>query len=133
MSQEMQVRFPGGRQVLASYNGFEIATDQSQDSGGNALAPEPFDLFLASLATCAGYYVLKFCEQREIPLDGIELVQRWERDAKRKITTIGIDIKVPDAFPDKYRKALERAAHQCSVKKTILDPPEFVVQTVATS
>jgi ribosomal protein S12 methylthiotransferase accessory factor len=127
----MQVRFPGGRQVLASYNGFEIATDQSKDSGGEASAPEPFDLFLASLATCAGYYVLRFCEQREIPTDGIELVQRWERDASRRIATVSIDIKVPEGFPEKYHKALERAAHQCSVKKTILDPPEFVVQTVA--
>ena len=133
MSQELQVKFPGGRQVLASYNGFEIETDQSKESGGEAKAPEPFDLFLASLATCAGYYVLKFCESREIPLDGVELVQRWERDESRRISTIAIDIHVPDEFPAKYHRALERAAHQCSVKKTILDPPEFLVKTVAQS
>ena len=50
---EMTVTFPGGRRVNASYGDFEIATDQSPDHGGDASAPEPFDLFLASLATCA--------------------------------------------------------------------------------
>ncbi|HSO23567.1 MAG TPA: hypothetical protein VLT81_11690, partial [Chondromyces sp.] len=60
----MTVRFPGGARVEADYNGFEIATDQARDSGGEASAPEPFDLFLASIATCAGIYVLRFCQKR---------------------------------------------------------------------
>ena len=73
MSSEMTVDFPGGKKVAAHYAGFDIATDQGVDSGGEGTAPEPFDFFLASLATCAGYYVLKFCEGRSIPTDGITL------------------------------------------------------------
>ena len=64
MSSEMTVSFPGGKRVTAHYDGFDIATDQGVDSGGTGTAPEPYDLFLASLATCAGYYVLKFCSSR---------------------------------------------------------------------
>ena len=127
----MTVSFPGGKRVNASYDGFEIATDQAVDSGGNGTAPEPFDYLLASLATCAGIYVLGFCQKRNIPHDGVSLKQSWSRDEKtNRLTNIRISIEVPASFPDKYHKALVRAASLCSVKKTIESPPEFQVETV---
>ena len=133
-SNTMTVSFPGGKRVNASYEGFEIATDQDTDSGGNGSAPEPFDYFLASLATCAGIYVLGFCQKRNIPYDGISLSQSWEREEKtNRLAAVHISIEVPTGFPDKYRKALVRAASQCSVKKTLENPPEFVVETVVNS
>ena len=134
MDHQMSVTFPGGKRVEADYNGFEIATDQSEKNGGNASAPEPFDLFLASLATCSGIYVLGFCQKRNIPHDGVRLVQSWDRDEKTKrLTNIRITIEVPADFPEKYRPALVRAAAQCAVKKTIESPPEFHVETVVSS
>jgi putative redox protein len=134
MSSQMTVTFPGGKRVDASYNGFEIETDQAVDSGGDGSAPEPFVYFLASLATCAGIYILGFCQKRGISHEGVRLVQSWERDEKsRRLTTIRINIEVPPGFPEKYHKALVRAAAQCSVKKTLEKPPEFVVETVINS
>lgn len=131
MSSEMTVTFPGGKQVTAHYDGFDIATDQAIDSGGEATAPEPFDLFLASLATCAGYYVLKFCDSRSIPTDGVTLHQSWERDEKTgRLARITITIRVPSDFPAKYHKALVRAADSCAVKKTLADPPQITTETV---
>ena len=65
-----------------------ICSPSSAKAGGNGSAPPPFDLFLASLATCAGIYVLGFCEKRSIPHDGIRLEQRWERGSGGKIATI---------------------------------------------
>ena len=130
-SKTMTVSFPGGKRVNASYNGFEIATDQAVDSGGDGSAPEPYDYFLASLATCAGIYVLGFCQKRGIPHDGISLSQSWDREEKtNRLSSVRISIEVPADFPDKYHKALIRAASQCSVKKTLENPPEFTVETV---
>jgi len=126
----MTVNFPGGKKVTAHYDGFDIDTDQGVDSGGEGTAPEPFDLFLASLCTCAGYYVFKFCEGREIPTDGISLHQSWERDDKNRLVQIALRIQVSPDFPKKYHKALVRAANTCSVKKTLLDPPEITTETV---
>ena len=130
-SKTMTVSFPGGKRVNASYNGFEIATDQAVDSGGDGSAPEPYDYFLASLATCAGIYVLGFCQKRGIPHDGISLSQSWDREEKtNRLSNVRISIEVPADFPEKYHRALVRAASQCSVKKTLENPPEFVVETV---
>jgi putative redox protein len=127
MSAEMTVSFPGGKKVTAHYDGFTIPTDQAADSGGDATAPEPFDYFLAALATCAGYYVLKFCTSRDISTDGISLRQSWEREDGR-LARIAIRIRVPAAFPAKYHKALVRAANTCSVKRTMFDPPEITTE-----
>ncbi len=134
MSRQMTVTFPGGKRVNAAYANFEIATDQSAKYGGDGSAPEPFDLFLASLATCAGIYVLGFCQKRNLPHDGVRLHQTWDRDEKTKmLTAINISIEVPADFPEKYHSALVRAASQCAVKKTIESPPEFHVETVVNS
>ena len=130
MSSEMTVSFPGGKKVTAHYDGFDIATDQGVDSGGDGTAPEPFDYFLASLATCAGYYVFKFCESRGISTDGVSIHQSWERNESKKLERIAIRIQLPPGFPEKYHKAVVRAANTCSVKKTLADPPQITTETV---
>ena len=134
MEKLMNVSFPGGKRVNAQFGDFVVETDQSKENGGDATFPEPFDLFLASLATCAGIYVLGFCQKRDIPTDGIKLTQSWDRDEKtRKVTTLRIVIEVPPEFPEKYHSALERVASKCTVKKTIEDPPVFQVETVVST
>jgi len=130
MSSEMTVSFPGGKKVMAHYDGFDIATDQGIDSGGEGTAPEPFDFFLASLATCAGFYVLKFCEARGISTDGISLHQSWVRNEDNMLVRIDIRIQIPPGFPEKYLKALVRATNACSVKKALQDPPEITTEAV---
>ena len=51
---EMRIRFPGNKKVNADFDGFSLATDQPIEAGGDGSAPAPFDLFLASIGTCAG-------------------------------------------------------------------------------
>ena len=127
---EMKIVFPGNRKVDAQYNGFTISTDQPINSGGDGSAPAPFDLFLGSLGTCAGIYVLGFCQQRNLPTEGMELIQRMEFDPiKRMIGKISIEIRVPSDFPEKYYDALINSASLCAVKKHIQDPPEFNIFT----
>lgn len=128
---EMTITFPGGARVDADVGPHTIATDQPPHAGGEGSAPAPFVLFLASIGTCAGIYVLGFCRQRGLPTDGIRLVQRMEADARTgMIGKIAIDIQVPPEFPARYHEALVRAANQCAVKKHLETPPQFEVRTV---
>jgi putative redox protein len=128
---DMIVTFPGGARVDAQFGPHTIRTDQPARSGGDDSAPSPFVLFLASIATCAGIYVLGFCKQRELSTDGIRVVQRLELDPRTgMVAKVGLDIEVPAGFPEKYHEALIRAASQCAVKKHLENPPEFEVRTV---
>jgi ribosomal protein S12 methylthiotransferase accessory factor len=123
---DMKITFPGGKKVNAEYNGFTHLTDQPAAAGGDNTAPSPFELFLASLGTCAGFYVQSFCQQRGIDMAGIELRQSMEWDARTHlIGLIRIEIVLPAAFPEKYRAAVVQAAQLCTVKKHLETPPKF--------
>ncbi len=127
---EMTVDFPGGVKVDAHFGNFTIKTDQPLPGGGEDTAPSPYILFLASLATCAGYYVLSFCKQHQIPTEGIRLVQSMLTDkATGHLDKVEVEIQVPPTFPEKYYDALVRSADQCKVKKTVEHPPVFEVHT----
>jgi putative redox protein len=130
---DMIVTFPGNKKVNAEYKGFTIQTDQAVHAGGDGSAPAPFDLFLASIGTCAGIYVVYFCEKRGIPLDNIRVVQRMQRNAEtRMIEKIAIDVEIPPDFPEKYRQPLINAVDLCAVKKHMVNPPAFELRTVTT-
>lgn len=125
---EMLINFPGGKRVASTYKGFTVETDQTPSEGGDGSAPEPFDLFLSSIGTCAGVYIVYFCESRDIPTDGISMTLRFERNEKSHLMEkIAIEIHLPPDFPDKYRKAVIRAAEMCTVKRTLTHPPEIIV------
>ena len=128
---EMKITFPGGAKVNAEFNNHIIATDQPVGAGGDGSAPTPFEYFLASLGTCAGIYVLSFCRQRGIETEGLALSQRMEfvthDDGRRKLSKIVMDIDLPPGFPEKYRNAIIKTAELCTVKKTIMEPPEFAI------
>ena len=114
----ISVYFPGGVKVNAKLDGFDVATDQPVKAGGEGSAPAPFDLFLASLATCAGYYIKAFCDSRQIPSDGISLTMDTEYNpAEKMIGKIIIRIHVPAGFPEKYDAAVINAAAICAVKR----------------
>jgi ribosomal protein S12 methylthiotransferase accessory factor len=123
---DMIVTFPGGLKVDAEYKGFTVKTDQPVKEGGENSAPSPFDLFIHSIGTCAGFYVMMFCQQRNIPTDDVRLNLDTERDSEtRMIGRININIELPAGFPEKYVEAVKASADKCTVKKHILKPPKF--------
>jgi ribosomal protein S12 methylthiotransferase accessory factor len=126
----MEIIFEGGKVVTAYSHGHIIKTDQPVHSGGQNSAPSPYELFLASIGTCAGIYVKSFCDNRNIPTENIKIIQSAEFDEETGLpTNIKLDIKLPSDFPEKYKEAVISVAELCKVKKTMADPPVFEVVT----
>ncbi len=126
MSNAIQVTFPGGKRVDADYKGFHIETDQPFHDGGDNSSPAPFDLFMVSIATCAGYYAMAFCEGRQISFKDITLNMEIEYDReKRRIGKIKIQALLPPDFPEKYRLPIIRSMESCTVKKYMENAPAF--------
>jgi ribosomal protein S12 methylthiotransferase accessory factor len=127
---EMIIDFPGGARVDAHFRGHDLPTDQPAGGGGQDSAPMPFEVFLASIGTCAGIYILGFCRQRGIPTDGVRIVQRNYRNPMSGLMDkIDLEIQVPPSFPKQYHSALVRSADLCLVKKTLENPPQFEIVT----
>jgi putative redox protein len=119
------VSFPGGVAVEASLRGHTVRTDQPAPLGADSAA-SPFDLFLASIATCMGFYALRFCQERGIAKEGLGLSLETVRDeAQKRLAAIKVSLTLPPGFPEKYREALLRAVDQCAVKKHMVEPPAF--------
>jgi putative redox protein len=126
---QIKVKLAGGKKVVAEFDGYRVLTDQPTEDGGEGTAPGPFDLFMASMGACAGYFVQSFCQARSISTEGIEILQNAEwNDEKSLYTKIIFEIRLPSGFPEKYKAAVIAAVNQCTVKKHLVNPP--IIETV---
>jgi len=127
----MEMRFPGGKKVEAWFDNFTVPTDQPVADGGSGSAPSPFELFLASIGTCTGYYVLSFCQKNNIPTEKMKLTARFLRNpTTHLVENIQIDIQVPREFPEKYKNAVIKAAGICTVKRHLEQPPKIDIKVL---
>ncbi|MHB8870235.1 MAG: OsmC family protein [Thermoleophilia bacterium] len=128
---DMKVYFPGNKRVFADYKGFTIETDQPEHGGGDDSAPAPFDLFIASIGTCAGIFMLGFMQSRGIPTENAGITLRTERDPEAGlIGRIILDMQLPAEFPEKYKAAIINAVELCTVKRHMHQPPQFEVNAL---
>ena len=119
---KMDISIINSTRIDARFDGLTVTTAQ------DGSAPAPFDLFLASIGTCGGFYLARFCQQRDIATDGVRITQEVVRDPdSRLISRIELAVHLPDSFPDKYRQAALRAIEQCSVKKNLAAPLDIQV------
>ncbi len=126
---EMVIDFPGGSKVDAHFGPFTVQTDQPPA----ASAPTPFAVFLSSIGTCAGIYVLGFCRQRGLSTDGLKIVEHAFSDPLTgMVERIGLEIQLPPGFPEKYREAVIHSAQLCAVKKHLESPPKFEITSIIT-
>jgi putative redox protein len=129
---DIVVTFPGGKRVDALIDGLTLPTDQPVAAGGAGSAVAPFDLFLASLGTCAGYYVLAYCQARGLDTTGLMVVQHVTSDPATHLPArIDIDVRLPAGFPESHRAGVKRAADYCKVKKVLANPPVVAVRLLA--
>jgi len=127
---EMTIDFPGGARVDVHFGSFVVPTGQPPSGGGQGSALTPFATFLSTIGTCAGIYVLGFCQQRGIPAEGIRLVQRMQVDPMTHLVSdVQVTIELPAGFPEKYAAAVVRSAEQCAVKKHFEHPPVIRVDS----
>ena len=130
MESKYNITFDGNKKISAHFRDFIVHTDQPEKDGGENTAASPSEIFLASIGTCAGFYVASFCQSRSISTDNINIVQtNFRNDATHMVEKITLDINLPPDFPEKYKAAVIKAADTCTVKKHLQTPPEIQVNT----
>jgi putative redox protein len=130
-SKELFVTLEGRRRLTAHVGNHEVHCDQPVISGGEDTAPSPFELFLASIAACAGTYVQQFCNLRGIDTAGL-VIRQWPRFGEKGVLrSVELAIELPPGFPPRYQDALVHVVEQCAVKRAIAGRPEFQVRIAA--
>lgn len=115
-----KVSFPGNKKVDVAFHHFEIKTDQSVKNGGDETAPEPFAVFLSSLAACAGIYAKSFCDTRNLSTENMQLFLDVSfKKGQAHMEEIRIRLHVDSNFPEKYIKPIIKAMESCAVKNQL--------------
>ncbi len=125
---QFNVTFPGSKKVDVAFKTFEIKTDQSQKNGGEETAPEPFAIFLSSLASCAGIYAKSFCDTRDLDTTNMHLGMDVKfKKGQKHMDEINITLYVNQQFPEKYIKPIIKTMNGCAVKNQL--NPEIKTST----
>ncbi len=123
---DFHVTFPGGERTEVRLASGELAVPRGprDRSGGDG-----FRIFLASVATNAGDWVLGYCRSRELPVAGLRLVQRARREpGSDRLVALELELRVPEELSDRHRRALLRAVQLCPVVRAFSQPPEVSVR-----
>jgi ribosomal protein S12 methylthiotransferase accessory factor len=124
MTRSIPVSFPGGVRVETQLGAHTVVTDQLPVHGGTDAGPSPYDLFLASIATCAGFYAAAFCDSRKLSMEGLGVSLEVDEDeASHLPKELTVHLTLPKDFPEQYRAAILRAVENCKVKKSLAANP----------
>ncbi len=115
----MKITFEGNKKVKVRVKDFDVWTDQPKEQGGDATAPTPIDLFLASLGSCSGVFVLNFLKQHALPENVYLTLDPVWNISEYVIDKINVVIHVPSDFPQKYENALIEVAKRCLVARHV--------------
>jgi ribosomal protein S12 methylthiotransferase accessory factor len=130
---QISVEYLENLKLQALFDDFNVKSDQPVRYKGDGTAPGPFDYFLASSAMCAAYFVLVYCKARSIPTQDIRVTQDNIVDPENRYRqTFKITLEIPEYISNKDRQGMIAAIDRCTVKKTIEQGPEFIVETKTT-
>ncbi len=115
-----KITFPGNKKIDVEFKHFKIKTDQAKENGGDKSAPEPFDIFIASLGACAGIYAKLFCDVRKLSTDQMHLfIDVVFKEGQKLMEQVNITLHVNELFPEKYIKPIIKSMSSCAVKNQL--------------
>jgi putative redox protein len=122
----------GGDRFAIGIRDHVITVDQPVADGGQDTAPTPTELFVASLASCVGFYARRYLARHHLPTAGLAVSADYTLGSRpARVTSVGVDIHVPEGIPAERFNALLAVASHCTVHNTLTDPPEVTVAVAA--
>ncbi len=125
---EMTVNYTGGMQFVAEVRGHAVTIDLPPAQKGRDTGPTPPELFIASLGSCIGVYVVGYLRAQELPCEGIRVDVTWEDEkSPARIGRITADIHLPDGISPEQAQMALKAAELCKIHNTLHQKPEVCI------
>lgn len=119
----------GGMSSSMSVRGHTITVDVPPEMGGEDRGPTPVDLLAGSLGTCIAFYIARWCKQAQIACGGFQVKVDYVHDRENHcVPVLGVEITMPETFPEERKPALLRVAEACTVHNTLCRLPEIAVK-----
>ena len=108
-----------------------VVVDQPVPTSGDA-GPTPTELFVASLAACAGFYARRFLARHGLSDGELEIAADFAFSADHsRVAAVAIRLEVPGGVPDALRPALMRTLEHCTVHESLREAPTVSFDVVA--
>jgi uncharacterized OsmC-like protein len=99
--------------------------DQPTEMNGDDLGPTPTELFVASLASCVGFYARRYLHRHELDATGLSVEVSYAMATKpSRVGEVTLRIVVPAGVPMERQAALLAMAGHCTVHNTLTVTPE---------
>lgn len=110
----------------------EFATDAPTDNQGRGESFSPTDLVATALGTCMLTVMGILARTLGLDIAGTRATVEKEMtsSAPRKIQSLTVKIRVPQAMSPENREKLERAAHTCPVKMSLHPDIQVPIQFI---
>ncbi len=126
MENELIVAFRGGIGFDVSARQHKMTIDLSKEKGGEDLGFNPPEVFMASLGSCIGVYVARYCQNVKLDASGLKISVSWKlSDDKTWINEISAKVSLPNADLGARGKAVLEVAKHCLIHNTILNSPKI--------
>lgn len=124
---EVSAEFLGDARFEVHARQHRIICDQPTDNGGSDAGMTPPEFLLASLATCAAYYVAQYLTVRQSSADGMKVrVSAQKAQQPTRLSSFLIEVLIP-GLVEAQRAPVLRAAKSCLVHNTLLNQPSIEI------
>jgi putative redox protein len=128
---EMKIAYKGKKKFVVTTRGHQLLVDQPIEDEGSDEGMTPPEIFVASLASCMGVYVLNYCKNIGINPNDMILSVEWEKATNpARLSYIKVDIKLPKIKAKEKEKAIIKVAEHCLVHNTINSPPQISINLI---
>ena len=130
MTHQIKVKYLGNLRTKATHikSNNTIVTDAPIDNNGKGEAFSPTDLFVSSLASCMITIMGIVSKTSGFEIGELKAdVRKVMASNPRRISEVYIDFHFQNAFTEKEKSILERAAKHCPVGKSINDNIKEVI------
>jgi len=118
MTISLQKSDSGTYRQTISIHQHTLFADVAASLGGEDSAPDPHDLYDASLAACKAITLLMYAKRKSMPLISVDI--EIERDNSREakgIYVLNVSLKLNGELDDEQRQSLAAIADKCPIHK----------------
>ena len=125
----LRVTLRGGYRFDVTSRGHTVITDQLTEDGGSDAGMTPVELFIASLSTCVGYFVGRYCARHHIATDRLAIDVDWDyAEQPHRVGEIRLRLILPTDLTEEQQQALLKVAQGCTVHRSLTIPPNVEIE-----
>jgi len=130
---EVLIQHLGAVQFEIKARQHTLICDQPAENDGYDEGVTPPELLLASLGSCAAYYVVDYLKRNKLSPRMTKVRVTAEKvKAPFRLDNFQIEVDVSGEVDGHHLKGIEGAVHRCLIHNTLLQPPQIMVEIKAT-